>query len=228
MAPKKEACTLTPKQVEWNLNNLFTVLRVKPKQTSEVKTKAGSTIRMLVDGSSFAAIVLQADLFDIRDYEELKGMNDRVHPFGNGERPNVYVCISTRLLEREYARIPPLFDVPYRIVVLASIHPITGSPNGLAGFVMDYERLETKERAFNGRDYAEICDNDPAVKITNALVGDLIRAKVLYNDSGNCYTQYRIRRVRSNVQTTANHLESGLLNPAANVEEDIMVENHST
>lgn len=88
------------------------------------------------------------------------------------------------------------------------MHPITGSTS--LSYASEYELLETKEKAFNDREYTTILDSDPAVKLVNALPGELIRAKLIFNDKGDVYTTYKIRRVVACRSTLGYFDDSGL------------------
>ena len=119
-----------------------------------------------------------------------------------------------RIKDAEFDRIPTnLLKCPYRLVRLTKLHPITGSPNGIEGFATEYELLkDEKPISFNNKKYPYIFDYDPGSIIVNALPGELVRAKLFYNDKGCVYTEYKIREVLRSKTRLGQFDNSGLDN----------------
>ena len=207
---------LTHEQVKTNITNVATIMKLpKPelKFQGELKISKDDIARYNLSGidasaecyelweckDQFYFIVVYAHSVEIKYFVACEWFN---HLFKNFvydvDRPKVYLCSAFTIDKTKYSKITTgLLKCPYRFVIIPKIHPLTGSINGLNGFISQDELLETKDRAFNNRDYSEILASDPAVKIVNALPGELIRVKYIASDAGNVFSAYKIRRVTS-------------------------------
>lgn len=145
----------------------------------------------------FYFIVVYATKIEVKNFIACEWFNHLFKDFVKGvDRPKVYLCSAATIDKNKYSKIPThLLKCPYRFVIIPKLHPITGSKSGLNSYILEYELLDTKDRAFNNRDYSEILASDPVVKIVNALPGELIRYKYIASDAGNVFSAYKIRRV---------------------------------
>lgn len=224
---KATCICLTEEQVLTNIKNIAKCLKVKePKRVfhgtvkptekelvqynlANVKERA-ELYELYESENEFYFIVMYAHRFQEQHFIACDWFNHLIKPFARveQERPRVYLCFAHLIKRSQYDSIPlGLLDCPYRLVSLTEMHPITG---GEFSYASEYELLDTKDNAFNDRDYTKILDSDPAVKLVNALPGELIRAKLIYNDKGNVYSTYKIRRVVA-TRTTLGYFDgSGL------------------
>lgn len=90
-------------------------------------------------------------------------------------RPQVYICpafVVTDAMMRQH--IPTdLLPCYYRFAPLTEMYPLIGSANGIGGLTFNYVR-RPYEKLYDGREYPIVYDNDPIVKIMNAMPGELI------------------------------------------------------
>lgn len=234
---KKEPCPcLNESQVETNLKNICQLMRLKgsikkrlsgPLKVSQEdvskyhlnaiapKDRAESYSLYEVPGE-FYFIVIYAHEFQVKNFLACDYFNHLIDEYARKdvERPLVYLCHAHDLQQAEIDKIPiGLLDCPYRLVSLAKLHPITGSPNGLEGFVKDYKLLKgEKAISFNNKHYPFVLSNDPAVKLVNALPGEIIRAKQMYCDKGCAYYEYKIREVKRSKTSLGQFDDSGIDN----------------
>ena len=234
---KKEACEcLNEWQVEVNLNNIIKLMRLKGSlkklSSGPLKISAEDNNKYNLRGipnkdraksysfyevpGEFYFIVIYAHEFQTKHFLACDWFNHLIKDYAKKdvERPLVYLCCAYDFSSTEFDRIPTgLLDCPYRLVQLPKLHPITGSPNGLEGFVKDYELLKgEKAISFNNKQYPFVLNNDPALKLVNALPGELIRVPQLYCDKGCAYEEYKIRVVKRSKTTLGQFDESGLDN----------------
>ena len=222
---------LTHEQVETNIKNMCKIMclknpkklfsgKIKPKfeeieqyNLANLKERA-ECYELWECENEFYFIVVYSNKFDSNYFKACDWFNHLFKDFVmKVDRPKVYLCYAFVLSKRQYLSIPQgLLKCPYRLVGIPDIHPLTGSPNGLDSYVLSYELLDTKDKAFNGKDFPDIKASDPGVKIVNALPGELIKVKCLYSDRGNVYTTYKIRRVRSTRNEIGNFDKSGIDN----------------
>ena len=236
MSKKEAYICLTESQVEANLNNIIKLMRLKGslkkvfsgplKVSAEDITKynlrslgtkdRADSYSLYEVPNEFYFIVIYAHEFQTKHFLACDWFNHLIKDFAKKdvERPLVYLCYAHILSQTEFDRIPiGLLDCPYRLVSLAALHPITGSPNGLEGFVIDYELLKgEKAISFNNKHYPYITNEDPVVKIVNALPGEIIRARQIYSDKGCVYTEYKIREVKRSKTTLGQFDASGIDN----------------
>lgn len=220
---------LTEEQVHTNIENLCSILKLpKPTTIFKGKVKPSDTditrynlnvvkehadeYELLECKDKFYFIVIYSSKFNVGHFVGIDWFNHLLNKdIISGIRPAVYVCPALVITDKEYDEIPAhLLKCSYRLVPIQCIHPITGSKQGLDGYCLKYERLETTEKAYNNREWPEMKDSDPGVKLTNALIGELVRCEQLYSDKGNCYSMYKIRRVVKNRCRLGAHPESGL------------------
>lgn len=222
--------SLTEDQVHTNIRNIANAMRLpepksifkgKIKPTAEEVAKYSLNVlknkadeyELLECENAFYFIVIYSKKFDVQYFLSIDWFDHLLKPFvkENAERPKVYVCCSAIISDNDYDSIPlHLLKCSYRLCPLQYLHPITGSKNGFEGYCLNYELLNTREKAYNGKEWPEIRDCDPAVKLVNALPGDLIRTQQLFSDKGNCYTTYEIRRVIPWRERLSLHPESGI------------------
>ena len=205
---------LTPEQVKTNICNIAEIMKLPkpelkfqgPLKISKDDATKFNIINTSTDADSyelweckdqFYFIVVYATKVAVKNFMACEWFNHLFKDFVHGvDRPKVYVCSAHTIDKKNYSKIPTrLLNCPYRFVIIPKVHPITGSKHGLNSFVLEYELLDTKDRAFNNRDYSEILASDPVVKIVNALPGELIRYKYIASDTGNVFSSYKIRRV---------------------------------
>ena len=231
---REELICLNEEQVETNIKNIASFLRgydgkqlkqpkrvfsgvIKPSEKESVQYKLANVkeraekYELYESENQFYFIVIYSHKFEVQHFIACDWFNHLMKPFvrDERERPYVYLCFAHLIKPKQYDSIPlGLLDCPYRLVSLTQMHPITGSSS--LSYASEYELLETKEKAFNDREYATILDSDPAVKLVNALPGELVRAKLIYNDKGDIYTTYKIRRVVATRSTLGYFDGSGL------------------
>lgn len=231
---REELICLNEAQVETNIKNIAHFLKgydgkplkqpkkvfsgaVKPSEKESVQYNLANVkeraekYELYECENQFYFIILYSHKFEAQHFIACDWFNHLLKPFVRDDvtRPYVYLCYAHLIKPKQYDSIPlGLLDCPYRLVSLPQMHPITGSDS--LSYASEYELLDTKDKAFNDRDYTTIFDSDPAVKLVNALPGELIRAKLIYNDKGDIYTTYKIRRVVSTRSTLGYFVESGL------------------
>ena len=99
-------------------------------------------------------------------------------------------------------------DCNYRIFSLTELYPMIGSKSEIYKLTYNYKK-HPYEPAFNGKEYVKIYDNDPIVKMLNALPGDLITCNALsYDDS--VFSQTFIRQVERSVPNIHRIQPSGI------------------
>ena len=145
------------------------------------------------------------------------------------DHPKVYICTNIELTEKEYNSIPMgILKCPYRFVMLTDLYPVIGSEGGLKASVIEYELLDKasleKDKttelmydengfhalSFSHKLFPKIQAGDVAVKLVNALPGELIRVRIILNDNFSPYTEYQIREVESHRETIGFMDPSGL------------------
>ena len=216
MYEKSSVICLSKSQVKTNILNMAKLMKLpKPEIVFSGKLKVKqddidkynlNTVKERADcyelwesKDKFYFLVIYSNKFEAQYFVACDWFNHIFKDFVRKEvdRPKVYLCYAFVLSKKQYKTIPMnLLNCPYRLIEIADVHPITGSPNGCDTIIMDYELLETKEKAFNGKEYSDILTSDPIVKVLNALPGELIRAKMIFSDKGNVFTTYKIRRVK--------------------------------
>lgn len=130
-------------------------------------------------------------------------------------RPHVYIVTNVDVTGNKIATIPEgLVSVPYRFVCLTRIYPILYTPMSMKASTRtlsaNYERLETREQAFNDRDFPKVFDSDPMAIIVNAVPGELIRYTATTLDGFTPYSEVRIRRVTKTKSTIGSISDSGI------------------
>ena len=235
MPKKSDLICLNESQVETNLNNICKLMRLKGNLkklfSGELNIKKDDITKYHLNDISpknkansysfyevpneFYFIVIYGEDFRPEHFLACDWFNHLINDFARKdvERPLVYLCCAYELQQAKFDKIPiGLLDCPYRLVSLTQLHRITGSPNGLEGFVIDYKLLKgEKAISFNNKSYPYITNEDPVVKIVNALPGELIRAKQVYDD-GCVYTEYKIRVVKPSKTTLGQFDASGIDN----------------
>lgn len=88
-------------------------------------------------------------------------------------------------------------DCNYRIFSLAELYPMIGSTTHQYKLTYNYEK-HPYEPAFNGQEYVKIYDNDPIVKMLNAMPGDIITCNALAFDDS-ISSQTFIRQVEPSI-----------------------------
>lgn len=130
-------------------------------------------------------------------------------------RPHVYIVTNVDVTGNKIATIPEgLVSVPYRFVCLTRIYPILYTPMSMKPSTRtlsaNYERLETREQAFNDRDFPKVFDSDPMAIVVNAVPGELIRYTATTLDGFTPYSEVRIRRVTKTKSTIGSISDSGI------------------
>ena len=222
---------LTHEQVQTNIVNMAEIMKlpkptivfkgkVKPKPEEVTKYKlrnlkeTAEEYELWECEDKFYFIVIYSNKFEEQFFLACDWFNHLFKPFvfeKGIDRPKVYLCYATVINNKMYKQIPQgLLQCPYRLVGIPDVHTLTGSPNKLDSYIISYELLDTKDKAFNGKEYSDILASDPGVKIVNALPGELIRVKMIYSDKGNVFTTYKIRRVKSTHSKLSFHDKSGV------------------
>lgn len=218
----KETICLTHEQVLNNLNNLSQIMKLpKLELKYEGKLKEYKTTLKLAEcyelyecKNEFYFIVVYASNFNIQYFQACSYFEKMFHEsVKTPERPKIYLCSAFTISKTNLKSLSmDILSVPFRFILIPSIHPLTGSKSLLQAHIMSYELLKTKDVAFNGKDFPLIMDSDPAVKLVNALPGELIRYKEVILDNGKPYTQYKIRRVVKTKSSIKEISNSGLAN----------------
>lgn len=214
-----EVICLTTEQIETNIKNIMKSMKLTGKLINRfsgplniTKDKAiqlnisvihpedrPKAYHLYEVENEFYFLVISSDKFGINQFIGCDYFNHEIKDFARGkiDRPKVYLMIGYTIKDSEFDKIPTgLLNCPYRLVRLTKLHPITGSVNGFDGFATEYELLkDEKPISFNNKKYPFIYDYDPGALIVNALPGELVRAKLFYNDKGCIYTEYKIREV---------------------------------
>ena len=234
---KKAPCNcLNETQVETIITNVSKLMRLKgvPKKlfSGELKLSQNDIKEFNLSSYSpknlaekyalyevpdeFYFVIVYAHEFKTSYFQACEWFNHLFKPFVRGtiERPLVYLGYAFEMNQNDFDKLPiKLLDCPYRLVSLPQLHHVVGSPNGLEGFVKDYELLKgEKAISFNNKRYPLITNEDVAVKLVNALPGEIIRAKQLYNDKGSVYAEYKIREVVRSKTTLGQFDSSGIDN----------------
>lgn len=215
----KETICLTNEQVINNLNNLTKILKLpklekiyegKPK----VVSKLANNYELYECKNEFYFIVVYADNFNIQYFQACKFFETMMGDFVKTvDRPKIYLCSAFTISKTNLKSLTMnIMSVPFRFVLLTQLHPLIGSKDFLHAHIVSYELLDTKENAFNNKDFPIILDSDPAVKLVNALPGELIRYKEIIADNSKPYTQYKIRRVHSTRSSIKEIDSSGISN----------------
>ena len=84
-------------------------------------------------------------------------------------------------------------DCNYRIFSLTELYPIIGSKNMPFKLTYNY-KVHPFQETHNGKEYVKIFDDDPIVKLLNALPGELITCNALSYDDA-IFSQTLIRQV---------------------------------
>lgn len=123
--------------------------------------------------------------------------------------PEVFICPAYVITTAMQLHVPiNLIPCMYRFVPLPEIYPMIGSKNQMFSMTYDYKILKPEEIPEN-RQYSVLFDNDPVVKILNALPGDVIQYKrVLYE--GCPYAEYYRREIVSTVEDINSISKSGI------------------
>lgn len=223
------AC-LNESQVETNIKNIAYAMKLhEPKKTfdgtvkpkteevtmyglSNIKKRASKYQLWTCDGQFYFIVIFDAKwsvqhFIGVDWFEHLLDEN-----VVKGDiRPHVYICSAYTLTDSQFDSIPyPLIHVPYRLVELTKLHALTGSPKGFIGMASEYERLETKDKAFNNKEWSDVFSDDVSVIMLNALPGELIRARLIFYDHESVYPEYKIRRVAYTRKRMGQHNTDGL------------------
>lgn len=215
----RDIICLTEEQVLTNLNNLVEIMKLpkivkvydgKPK----TQYKTASRYQLFESKDEFYFIVVYSDNFNIQYFQACEFFEKDFKDFvKEPDRPKIYICSAFTIPKTYYKLLPSnLIKYPFRFVKITDLHPIIGSKNLLPAHIKSYELLNTKEKAFNNKDFPVILDSDPVVKILNALPGELIRCHEIIVDNWKPYTQYKIRRVVSTKSSIKDLPNSGLAN----------------
>lgn len=235
--PSSEVICLNEQQIETNIKNIANCMKLTGKLikrfsgslkiSKEEATKLDISFISQNDRpeayhlyeieDEFYFLVISSHKFGVNQFIGCDYFDHLIKPFAkenNLDRPKVYIMIAYTIKDTEFDRIPTnLLKCPYRLVRLTKLHPITGSSNGIEGFATEYELLKyEKPISFNNKKYPYIFDYDPGSIIVNALPGELVRAKLFYNDKGCVYTEYKIREVLRSKTRLGQFDNSGLDN----------------
>lgn len=126
-------------------------------------------------------------------------------------RPEVYICPAFVVTDAMFLHVPTnLVPCMYRFAPLPTVYPLIGSKNTLFSMTYDYTLL-TDEDLNGTRKYSIILDNDPVIKILNALPGETIQYKRVLCE-GSPYGEYYRRTVVSTVTDINIIAPSGICN----------------
>lgn len=123
--------------------------------------------------------------------------------------PEVFICPAYVITQAMQLHVPiNLIPCMYRFVPLPEIYPLVGSKNQLYSMTYDYKIVPESEIPDN-RQYSILFDNDPVIKVLNALPGDIIQYKRILCE-GCPYAEYYRREVVSTVEDVNSIAKSGI------------------
>lgn len=123
--------------------------------------------------------------------------------------PEVFICPAYVITSAMQLHVPiNIVPCMYRFVPLPEIYPMVGSKNQLYSMTYDYKILP-KDEIPNNRQYSILFDNDPLIKVLNALPGDIIQYKRILCE-GCPYAEYYRREVVSTVEDINSISKSGI------------------
>lgn len=177
---------------------IYKFSQVKPnKSVEELQMyNKGIKIKNLDERVEFA-IVVESNKFDKQNYLAIQALYPLIYE-DIKDKSGCYVSICpsnliTSAISKHF--VDTILPCNYRMFSLCSVYPLIGSKSSMfCGFIKDYELCEYKD-LYNGAKYQTVYDNEPIVKILNAMNGDLIVVKALRNEK-RPYWEYSIAQVK--------------------------------
>lgn len=157
-------------------------------------------------------IVLDTDKFDKQHYLAILGLWPKFYKYIDNSVACPVTITSTNIITQAIGKHfieTSILPCNYRLFSLCEVYPLIGSKTKLwSGMSWDFELMEYEPLYNNGK-YSIIYDNDPVVKIMNAMKDQLIICKQV-NYEVSPYVEYSIRRVKQQLNDVESLDVSGL------------------
>lgn len=194
-----------------HLTNIKQVFKGKPKWTKEVLTKYGYenfgkfaenyTVLLAngVDKDKNECFIIVETGSSFEKYT-IFACKNLLHLFIehiniNINRPLVSICFMSDIANRQLIELnSPIFNFPYRFIILPDLYYCCGSKTKIGGLTSDFE-IHPYQEAYNKKDYALINSNDPMIIALNGLPNELYIYSELKTDHG-AYKKIYIKKIQ--------------------------------
>lgn len=157
---------------------------------------------IILEATRFDKVNIQACIWFSHYFEDTVYQTQTV-------RPEVFICPAYVITDAMLIHVPVnILPCMYRFVPLPVIYPMLGGRNSIFSMTYDYILIDPSD-VDNPKKYSLILDSDVAVKILNAIPGDIIQCKrVLFEVSP--YGEFYRRIVTSTVTDVSEMAKSGI------------------
>ena len=172
---------------KWNLPHLTKFAENYTLHKYEFSDNQPSIFILVIETDKFDKINIQASVWFYHFFQ------DEVYKTQT-KRPEIYISPAFVVTPSMYNHVPiNILPCMYRFVPLPEVYAMIGSKNTIYSMTWDY-RILTDAELEGTREYSQLFDSDPIVKILNAVPGDTIQYKRVLCE-GSPYGEYYRRKI---------------------------------